>query len=723
MKKTQYHIPGIQRRLIIFLSFIFVFICSFLIRTYICNREIARITSTYHSPELKAQPFIPFTFESAIMYSYSWDVAEGKKISGADSQLVGIDNVKANVQDTLGLEYFLGYGYRLKNLIWPSPKVESQTQPFEDDPYFASWARFQIRLWASLVAGLIFLWLISLRCPCLLALAGGLLHAVSPAAIARYTGQDIVRGEFCLPLVTATFLLAYWFLRRPSGIRLILLGVMTFSAIATWDMCQICFGIWSVSEIIRLLCGGKINQKRRNMWLAIYIAIFFAALTIPYHQTHRLILSPIILVTFPTIISIYCFGKECSYKKRLIVLFISFAVFLTGWKIAASGSDFSSNYEHFANLMEAKLKYNNVKPKDPRLLNFDARMIWVPAMHSADINITKAFFPFALYIIPILIIFLLFSPKKRCALRYRYGLLVFPFFMSAVYFIGYIYIVRYHVFAILFFCILIPLLFHISLHSTKNLIAKIFLIGLFILTLVAEGNKSFILLRDYEGAYFPETAGLIKWFRSENVKGEVILTDFSISTLLKAYCGSRIILHPKFELGQTRKKVEQYLNIIYHGTEKYLLQFCLQHGVKYYIYDRGHMGPMGIYSARYCAAATEIKPLSPVNRMFYKQTRRKLRHFYEIEPPKELDFIDKKFTVFKVITGKDIVNSAKWVEDAKKTLKALKRDTDFASRLEKYQLIERLAKAAVYADPQSYKARILYAEIFGSPVNLQLKGF
>ena len=205
---------------------------------------------------------------------------------------------------------------------------------------------------------------------------------------------------------------------------------------------------------------------------------------------------------------------------------------------------------------------------------------------------------------------------------------------------------------------------------------------------------------------------MIQWFRAEGVENEVFLADFTVSPLLKAYCGGAIILQPKFELGQTRRNVEKYINEIFHGNERSFNKFCTDNGARYYVFDRGHAGDMGIYSSRYCAAALKIENDSPVNRMFMPQERENLRWFYEIEPPPELKFVSRKFIVFKVISAADSKNAVKWTMDAKKFLDA--GNIDQAARL---------AKAAVFADPVAINTRLLYIQIFGKVPDIRMRGF
>lgn len=753
-------------------------------RTFVFNREEARIADCYKDyegklPNPSTGPFIPFFVESSVMYAYSADVAYGKGIPSYDRLLPTNRNIRVVEQDTIGLEYFLGYGYKLKNKLFPSSGLKPEVQVYEDNPYFTNWARFQIRLWASSIAALTFLFLIVVRCPWPLALAGGLLHVVSPAAIARYTGQDIVRGEFCLPIIVAVLVIAFWYLGRPSKWKLVLLGVTAFVAISTWDMCQIFFGVWGISEIFRMIIGGKPSTRRRNIWIVILIAVLAASVLIPYHRVHSLFLSPLVLVIIPAVIisSLHIFRR--SYLKRAMALGITLVLAISVWWGISRISSFSDSYGHFGNLLLAKIKNLNVKPQDPLLLNFDARILWTPAMHSANMEILRQHFPFAIYSVPlILILSLFFASQRRRIYSREMARLYFPLFMTIFYFIAFIFVVRYYDFTIIFLCMLMPLLFQGWLKNIRNhrfqfvfiwgglfallvlalivllpkhpivissnvsvvisVLVLVFVIGGSLLVLVlrkaipdvriacertavmaflglivfTEFAQTCRMGRNYAREYLPETAGLIEWMRAEGVDNEVFLADFTISPLLKAYCHTAIILQPKFELGETRKNVEIYLDKIFHSDEWNFNQFCTDKGARYYVFDRGHQGDMMIYSSRYCAAAIRLKKDSPVCLMYMPQEREKLKMFYEVEPPPELKFISNKYIVFKVISGEDRKNAQQWAQDARKAL-----DTGNIA------LASRLIKAAVYADPVAPNVRILYVHVFGKVPEIRLRGF
>ena len=367
------------RKIKIIILFSLVVFCAYAVRNMCYQREATKIIRENELELGEKVAFIPFLVESSMMYSYAQNVANGEGIPEFDDKLTGMDNVSVNQQFSTGLEYALGYSYRLKNYIFPPIKLSAKDKQYENDPAFSDWCRTVIQIWASIVSGLIFLWLIALRLPILSALFGGLLHAAAPAAIARYTGQDIVRGNFTLPLIIATFLLAYSYLNKPKTWKLLLTAIIAFFALATWDMTQICFAVWGLSEILRLACKpyqpihlkcsnttsslfSRVSYrllnltKRQKLWIALFIATVSVSLLIPYHRRHMLIVSPLAMFIFPVIFTMNFFGNR-KFKSRLVLLFGSSLFFYLLWFGIISLGSFSENYGHFASLMKAKFKH------------------------------------------------------------------------------------------------------------------------------------------------------------------------------------------------------------------------------------------------------------------------------------------------------------------------------------------------------------------------------
>ena len=239
------------------LAFVFCVLFVFFFRGYICDREIA---------EVKRQAgadFAPFEVESAIMYSYINDIADGKGIPEYDPRLKLSHEYRVSEQMSLGVEYFLGWGLRLRRAL-VKPKIPPNDD-YERDPAETSWIVSQLRLWACLVPGLVYLWLIFINCPWYLALIGGILCSIAPASVARHTGQLILKGTFALPFLAASLAFFPLAFKRKDIISIIFLMFFVFCATTFWDASQFVLGIWAIFEILRWIIYGS-NERRKYVF-------------------------------------------------------------------------------------------------------------------------------------------------------------------------------------------------------------------------------------------------------------------------------------------------------------------------------------------------------------------------------------------------------------------------------------------------------------------------
>ncbi|MFA7232469.1 MAG: hypothetical protein WC071_14445, partial [Victivallaceae bacterium] len=351
---------------------------AFFIRSAICEREVSR------EKILTGNDFAPFQVESAMMYSYVNAVADGKSIAGVDSGLVGMNEYTVAEQMSLGLEYYLGWGIRTKRLLLNTPAIDPKNSACENNPADTAQMRSLLRFWVCFIPGFIFLWLIFAGCPWPLAIFGAALYAVAPAAVARYTGQDLLKGEFGLPFLVAAFAFAQFSANRKTIAGLSLTGLAIFCATAFWDAPQLCIGLWGVLEILRLAAKGEVSANRRHLFITVYVAMALSAVLIPYNRAHAFILSPVILAVWPTLIAL-SFLHFNNLKKRFAGIIVVCLFFAVIWQTISSNSRFAGNYSHFSSLTAAKLKFFNVKPENPTQLNFEQRFLWTPSLDSATL--------------------------------------------------------------------------------------------------------------------------------------------------------------------------------------------------------------------------------------------------------------------------------------------------------------------------------------------------
>lgn len=688
---------------------------------------------------LKRPNFMPYTIESAMMYAYSRDIAEGRGVPARDKHLAYLPEVAPYAQMNMTLEWVLGWSYRLKCLLFPPEKPTPSQLRFQDNPDFAAWCAVQVRFWTALIPGLLFLWLAVLRTPLSLAFAGGMLHAVSAAAIARATGQDIVRGDFCIPLIVLCFYLVHSFYVRPRRWKLAVLFCGTLLAFASWDLSQLLFGGWAAYEVLRWLLTGIATEKRRKAWLVIYLAIAVNALIVPFNVTYGLLMSPLFCILLPLLLILLWWNTVKrsvipSFRSRVLLFLVVLGALFLFHASFVDNPVYRANYSHFTEAMKAKWKFDNVKPADPSKLNYDARMMWTPSMHSATWKIAIGFFPspgslpfltarsgpgafrhvwnYAPFTISFLLLLLvaggLFTPVRNALLADLPRSLL-PYLFTLGFGIGFVFIVRYHEFVILFLALSLPMavqgvLKGLRQYPRKNRIARTLrlLTGtLLVLVILLELYASVAgRRRSYtKDVYLRHTAQLIEWFRREGMEGRTVVANFTIGPMLMAYCGTGLVLQPQFGMEPIRRPVEEYLKILYHGNERELSEFCTRYGATYFLYDHGSVGPLHPYSTRYIANAANLTRESPAYRMYYEPNT--LTDFFRLKPPPDLAGLSVKYSVFRVVSFDERMDALRLYNMALK-----------AYRAGNLPRAGKLLKGSLQLDPCSEEARTLFFRIF-----------
>lgn len=758
----------------ILLLFLLCIFAAFAMRTHNYNREaenIAKILGKTEVPETgffrKFLPvhythFMPYTIECAMMFSYTQDIASGKKIPEKAHDLHGLEDIAPYRQMIMGLEWFLGWSYRIKKAVVGTGPVTEEELLYQDNPDLARFVPVMLRLWISLTTGFLFLLLLVLSCSCKQALFGGLLHAVAISAIARSTGQDIIRGNFAMPFITGFLLLLFSIYKKGSYWKYFLLFFAAFCAFAFWDLSLGLFSYFVIFELIRYVFTGDMSYSRANAWIITSCAAVLNALLVPFNQTYLMIMSPLVCVLLPSLIFFAVAAQKYKFSpgKRFWYVLIFVTLLYGSWHLFIKTPEYLSSYSHFSHLTKAKILFNNVKPKDPSLLSYDARMLWTPAMHSADWKILQTMFPsitlftgrlpwkgglkaigeilaFPVALGGYFFLLLLLPLFSRGAekLKKQFPDTGFFHISTILFFIGFIYVVRYHEFLIIFLAVsltmllrdLSPLLKEKYLEKKNEedpgkgkilfwgILKK--LPGVFAcFVLLLETAVSLLGNRVYSSdVHIKQTAELIRWFRMEKVRNKCVITDFTVGPMLKCYASCAIAMQPQFGLERIRKPSEIYLNLLYHGTEIQLAKFCNDLKADYFIHNAGYLGEPHIYSERYIANAVKLNTNSPVVMMRYMPE--KLRYFCKIEPPRNKTgypsalSISRVYTVFKVIDPKDRLKSMRFALEGEKLFQEGKK-----------QKAARYAQKAFLLDPKSYRAKRLCIKIFRKMPVLTLNG-
>ncbi|NKB23630.1 MAG: hypothetical protein GKR87_04485 [Kiritimatiellae bacterium] len=248
---------------------------------------------------------------------------------------------------------------------------------------------------------------------------------------------------------------------------------------------------------------------------------------------------------------------------------------------------YTETYGHFFELWVAKIKFLNMKPSDPAVLNFDQRMMWVPALHSANLRWVLQLFPGILGL-TLGTVFVLW-PKLIVRPQFRLYQLVFFYSTSLV---TCLFFVRFHVYLSIFSSALLgwwvvwvnertgP---SKRLAWTRQSLWVIILIG-FVMEARNTLNRPDRWGR--QGVYYAELNELNTWLK-EHVSPEPVLANFGVSASILGYGNCPIILHPKFETKTIRQRVQDYGETLFKKSEKAFRDWADGFKIRYYVYSMG----------------------------------------------------------------------------------------------------------------------------------------
>ncbi|MCX7818098.1 MAG: hypothetical protein N2652_02650 [Kiritimatiellae bacterium] len=579
---------------------------------------------------------LPFTLESALSYRAIRMIYAGQGLPVIDRDLLVPVGVRTFAEDTVGAEYVYAALCRVlpaditltDRIRWVSVGWFCLTSPL-----VVVWVRRMTGSWA---AGFV---------------AGGL-HAVSLASVIRSTGQEISHENFALPWVLAHLA----FCAGPLGAggrtfaRWAGAALMLAVALASWDLVQY---VVAVQGLVMFAGWWRqpfvLREPRARPLLAVAAGVALAAVASPYHRVHGLIASPAVWPVWATLASAAVFGRFGRTQRWLAVL-LAAAVVAT---VAAAGAlRWAGAYGHFGSLAVAKLRHANRKPADPSRLTFEQRILWTPALHSADVRLFTTLFPAAL---PLTAIGALVMVRRRENLS---GWFPSPAGLLLAHGVGvvmFILFVRFCVFAALSTCAVAGAWFAAAERwrprARAGVAAALALAGLGEAGVTLGGAAEWGRTREM----YPQLEELGEWLR-RNAAPDPVLANFQTSPTVLAYGRCPILLHPKFESAEVRRRVETFARLLFLGTERELRDWAEGLGARWFVYSLGEFTPHHPeLTLRYMVNALD-PPSSAPARVFEFDPLRATRF--------RLEWQNAKYRVFRLVTAAEEAAADAWAERA-----------------------------------------------------------
>lgn len=595
----------------------------------------------------------PFTAESALHFQRVKEVLAGEDITDPDPKIQYPEGIDPSSTYSLSDEWVLAAVVDL----------------FPDWGTLTSRVRWASLFWLCLSIPLLALWIFWRTSSRLAAGAASAFYAVMPGSVVRSTGQEISRENFALPLLMGHLAADAWVDRYGKSTSAWLVQVASALllglALSAWDMIRFYLLVLWLFEGVRAILQGSRNEDVSpvRFWrgpVQVLVIACFGLLN-PYLASHNFITSPASIVGLALIVlKILIYFRQpggsrhpLEKRERLIRL----AAFLIPmFAFSLSLGLFINDYGHFLDLLWAKIRFFNDKPADPALLGFNARIMWVPALHSASADTVFSLFPFTLLLtLPLVLALCVRIFKSKAPSSDLLQIIVF-YVITFISFLGF---VRFHVFFAIFAAGIIG-------YGLQTFMRGKAWQGwmVWVATLLAFFGDTGTLLSQPErwrrpGIYYAEMKELIEWVDS-NLGDKPILANFGISAVLASYSGNPIVLHPKFESERIRTKVKEYGRLMFKGSEADLREWMESRNVRYLVYSMGEFSDRKPeWQMRYFVDSLNSPEDAPAR--LFEFSPNQLKWF-------DLRWQNRKYRVFELTTPEDVARAKDLAGKAERAL-------------------------------------------------------
>jgi len=600
---------------------------------------------------------LPFTLESALLFHYADEYHKTGRIPQVDMRAQVPEGLHVRRDLSIGKEFLPAWLYN--GLGVHKVSFQRFVRRFDAAWYCLGMVPLFLFVWGrtrSLVA----------------ASLAALLLTTAYTAVVRSTGLEFSRENFALPLIFAHFWLLDVGRRRKRLGPSVAAGIVLAIALATWDMTQLYLlllvAYWAVRCLVRRAAAEQLVH------LAPTVAFgFLAGLVVPYLWAHNFIVSYAMILGYG-LIAWWAVCKTTTLSAPAAKMM--FLVGLVALLILASGLPAAKRYEHFRDLLVAKLRYLNVKPEDPERLSFNARILWTPALHSATSTYLgrrpiRDFFP--VFALGLIAAGCLTAAKLARRPIGEVSLLVV---MMLAWLALYVLFVRMQVFLIFFLAAFIGIGIGAVQRLAKRRWPVVLAAPVVLLFLIADLGRSTAFgrsndpadssqLNKLRAAYgrdfaYAGAAELVRWLRENTPEDAVVLSDFMLQPTIFEYAERRIVLHPKFENPVMRDKVHEYLDRFYAPSEQTFHSFCRRNGAGYFVLSTGMFaepqdktGPQWLYSWPYIGAPAG-DPINSAGTSWMLKDPRYCGYFRAVKEIAARGELLPLYRVFEVVTNDDI---------------------------------------------------------------------
>ncbi len=520
-----------------------------------------------------------FWTESAFQYRYAKMAGEGRSIPAFDPLVQYPDGLRVWEQETPVMEYLDGALYRIFGAGTPFHVFLVFAICFTSSLGVIAAYGAAASLWEDRRAGLL----------------AAALYAVAMASFSRILGT-YGREHLSLPF----FFFGLWGLAAAMGPRTggglrrsprapaLASGAAMGALLASWHLGRFLFLILAVclAAVWVYLLFTDEEESDRLAWSAgwMLLPVLAAILLSPLLRSQQHYLSPGAVLPASLFLASLA-GRSLPPARRLGLWLLVLLPLLGAAAVVTTGAE--EAYSHVRALLQAKAAHGGIKPADPAVLPFEARLMWIEDFHSPSPRIAL----YAFGTIPLLAgLGAVIGVRHRAAPGRRGGLLLWLLLTVAY---AALFLLMQRMIGFLVFFLVVLAAGTLASRRAVLLLAVLACLGFEAHKFVLHGQPTaFTTL--VNGLFPPRDPAvpnwrqndlsLFAWIRRHTGPDEAILATYGASPAILAYAGRPIVIQSKIENRAARERIRAFLDALY-GPEEAFHQYCRDYGVRYFLFE------------------------------------------------------------------------------------------------------------------------------------------
>ena len=436
-----------------------------------------------------------------------------------------------------------------------------------------------------------------------LELTGKVRWAVTAAALFtvmlanyRTIGFILIREDFALPW----FSLHLWLLaraaRRRTRAAMGLCGLAFLLAVSFWHAMGFVVAIEAACLLAWYLRTGQNPMRVTHAWVALAV-VALGSLVVPVLRAKIFVLS------LPMqILLALCAGAVLERRKRVAravhtgavagALFLLALLALLCARVAEGGL---GDYSHVFALMWTKIERLGRLPLDPQSIPFEARLLWQGPFETGTISTFMSQLPAGAILLPVALVYGMIGWSRG---RGDPRFLLLAALAGAAAIVGYL-VVR----TIILSGVVAPVLVAVMLQrlldgrslldetsSARPASRSSWAIWSGGIVLAHAAFMGSVLERYPMPWYIPvqqqEMPPLFQWIRNHVPDGEPIAADYLNSTAILCHTRHPILEQPKYETRESRRRIEEFFKVYFHGSAEELRKLLLErYRTRYLVVD------------------------------------------------------------------------------------------------------------------------------------------